>query len=100
MTYLTQTHAGVEFLSLTSVMLLGCFIIYTEQVANLIQPWAIGQLTKLEHTHTYFNARHSSALARKISADYMSGLEPVVFLAKGARVILINHEFVVQHWPL
>ncbi len=96
MTYLTQTHAGVEFLSLTSVMLLGCFIIYTEQVANLIQ-----NLSTL-HTHKYFNARHSSALARKISANDMSGLEPVVFLAKGARDMLINHEFVVQHchWPL
>ncbi len=37
MTFLIQTHAGVEFLSRTSVMLLGCFTVYNEQVA-IIQP--------------------------------------------------------------
>ena len=35
------------------------------------------------------NAFHSSGLAiKKVFSDDMSGLEPVVFLEKGARVIL------------
>ncbi|CAB4028381.1 ATP-dependent DNA helicase PIF1 [Paramuricea clavata] len=55
-----------------------------EQVANYNHE----QLTKLEHPVAHINARQSSALAKKISSDDMSGLEPVVFLAKGARVML------------
>ena len=55
-----------------------------EQVANYNHE----QLTKLEHPIARINARHSSALAKKISSNDMSGLEPVVFLAKGARVML------------
>ncbi|CAB4012964.1 Hypothetical predicted protein [Paramuricea clavata] len=55
-----------------------------EQVANYNHE----QLTKLEHPVAHINARHSSAFAKKISSDDMSGLEPVVFLAKGARVML------------
>ena len=55
-----------------------------EQVANFNHE----QLTKLEHLIAHINARHSSELAKKISSDDMSGLEPVVFLAKGARVML------------
>ena len=34
------------------------------------------------------NARHSSQAAKNSSPDEMSGLEPVVFLAKGARLML------------
>ena len=55
-----------------------------EQVANYNHE----QLTKLENPIAHINARHSSPLAKKISSDDMSGLEPVVFLAKGARVML------------
>ena len=55
-----------------------------EQVANYNHE----QLTKLEHPIVHINGHHSSALAKKISSDDMSGLEPVVFLAKGARVML------------
>ena len=55
-----------------------------EQVANYNHE----QLTKLEHPIAHINARHSSASAKKMSSDEMSGLEPVVFLAKGARVML------------
>ena len=55
-----------------------------EQVANYNNE----QLTKLEHPIAHTNAHHSSALAKKISSDDMSGLQPVVFLAKGARVML------------
>jgi hypothetical protein len=55
-----------------------------EQVANYNHE----QLIKPEHPIAHINARHSSALAKKISSDDMSGLEPVVFLAKGARVML------------
>ena len=55
-----------------------------EHVAN----YNHDQLTKLEHPIAHINARHSSAVAKRISSDDMSGLEPVVFLAKGARVML------------
>ena len=55
-----------------------------EQVANNSHE----QLTKFEHPVAHINAHHSSALAKKISSDDMSGLEPVVFLAGGARVML------------
>ena len=55
-----------------------------EQVANYNHE----QLIKLEHPIAHINARHSSAIAKKISSEDMSGLEPVVFLAKGARVML------------
>ena len=56
-----------------------------EQVAN----YNHDQLTKLENPTAHINVRHSSALAKKIPSDDMSGLKPVVFLAKGARVLLI-----------
>ena len=46
------------------------------------------RLAKLEHPIAHINAGHSSTLAKNISSDDMSGLEPVVFLAKGARVML------------
>ena len=62
-----------------------------EQVANFNHE----QLTKLEHPIAHINARHSLELAKKISSDDMSGLEPVVFLAKGARVMLT-----INLWPL
>ncbi|CAB4018136.1 Hypothetical predicted protein [Paramuricea clavata] len=59
------------------------FFYSNEQVGNYNHK----QLTKLEHPVAHINARHSLALAKKISPDDMSGLEPVVFLSKGARVI-------------
>ncbi|XP_028412530.1 ATP-dependent DNA helicase PIF6-like [Dendronephthya gigantea] len=46
------------------------------------------QLTKLEHPIAHINGCHSSVLPKKMPSDDMSGLEPVVFLAKGARVML------------
>ena len=55
-----------------------------EQVANYNHE----ELSKLERPVAHINARHSSAIAKKISSEDMSGLEPVVFLAKGARVML------------
>ena len=55
-----------------------------EQVAN----YDHDQLNKLDHPVANINARHSSASAKKIPAEDMSGLEPVVFLAKGAKVML------------
>ena len=61
-------------------MLVSCFF-QIEEAAN-------EQLTKLGHPIAHINARHSSALAKKIPSDDMSGLEPVVFLAKDARVML------------
>ena len=55
-----------------------------EQVGNYNHE----QLTKLKQPIAHISACHSSALAKKISSEDMSGLEPVVFLAKGARVML------------
>ena len=46
------------------------------------------RVTKLEHPIAHINPRHSSVLAKKISSDDMSGLEPVVFLAEGTRTML------------
>ena len=46
------------------------------------------QLTKLENPIAHINARYSSALAKKIPSDDITGLKPVVFLAKGARDML------------
>ena len=55
-----------------------------EQVANYNHV----QLTKLANPIAHVNARHSSPTAKKLPPDELSGLEPVVFLAKGARVML------------
>ena len=55
-----------------------------EQVANYNHE----QLSRLEQPIAHINARHSSMVAKKRPSEDMSGLEPVVFLAKGARVIL------------
>ncbi|CAB3981818.1 Hypothetical predicted protein, partial [Paramuricea clavata] len=52
-----------------------------EQVAN----YNHDQLSKFEQAAAQINARHSSAIAKKIASEDMPGLEPVVFLAKGAK---------------
>ena len=46
------------------------------------------KLSALNQPIARINARHSTEAAKKASADEMSGLEPVVFLAKGAQVML------------
>ena len=46
------------------------------------------KLSALNQPIARINARHSTETAKKANADEMSGLEPVVFLAKGARVML------------
>ena len=55
-----------------------------EQVANYNHE----QLSKLEHPVAHINAKHSSATPKNILSEDMSGLEPMIFLAKGARVML------------
>ena len=55
-----------------------------EEVAN----YNFEQLVGLCQPIARINAFHSSAVAKKASADEMSGLEPVIFLAKGARIML------------
>jgi len=55
-----------------------------EQVGNYNHE----QLTQLQQPVAHINARHSSATAKKMSSDDMSGLQPIVFLAKGAKVML------------
>ena len=44
------------------------------------------------------NAFHSSGLAKKVFSDDMSGLEPVVFLEKGARVMLTMNLLSTAYW--
>lgn len=45
-------------------------------------------LTKLEPPVAHINARHSSSVAKNLPFDEFSGLQPTVFLAKGAKVML------------
>ena len=57
--------------------------------------------TKLElNSNIQFptNAFHSSGLAKKVFSDDMSGLEPVVFLEKGARVMLTMNLLSTAYW--
>ena len=44
------------------------------------------------------NAFHSSRLAKKVFSDDMSGLKPVVFLEKGARVMLTMNLLSTVYW--
>lgn len=46
------------------------------------------QLNKLNQPCANINARHSSATAKNLPSDEMSGLEPTIYLAKGAKVML------------
>ena len=55
-----------------------------EEVAN----YNVEKLSALQHPIACVNARHSSDLAKKASPDEMAGLEPCIFLAKGAHVML------------
>lgn len=55
-----------------------------EEVAN----YNFEKLSALYNPIARVNARHSSDLAKKASPDEMAGLEPCVFLTKGAQVML------------
>ena len=55
-----------------------------EEVAN----YNFDKLSALPHPIARVNARHSSDFAKNATSDEMSGLEPCIFLAKGARVML------------
>ena len=55
-----------------------------QQVAN----YNHDQPNKLQHPVACISARHSSSFGKNASSDYMSGQEPVVFLAKTAKVML------------
>ncbi|XP_020896155.1 uncharacterized protein LOC110235051 [Exaiptasia diaphana] len=46
------------------------------------------QLNKLQQPCANINARHSSTTAKNLPSDELSGLEPVLYLAKGAKVML------------
>ena len=54
-----------------------------EEVAN-----NVGKLSALQHPIACVNACHSSDLAKRASPDEMAGLEPCIFLAKGAHIML------------
>ena len=55
-----------------------------EEVAN----YNFEQLSALNQPIARINARHSTDLAKKADPDEMAGLEPCIFLAKGAHVML------------
>ena len=55
-----------------------------EEVAN----YNFEQLSELHQPIACITARHSSDIAKKASSDDMSGLQPTIFLAKGAHVML------------
>ena len=55
-----------------------------EEVAN----YNCDKLSALQQPIACINARHSSDFAKKASPDEMAGLEPCIFLAKGACVML------------
>lgn len=65
-----------------------------EEVAN----YNFKKLSMLQQPIARMNGRHSSDVAKKASPDEMSGLEPVIFLAKGARYAY--NEFVDRCWAL
>ena len=46
------------------------------------------QIKKLQQPCASINACHSSATAKNLPSDEMSGLEPTIYLAKGAKVML------------
>ena len=59
-----------------------------------------GQLNKFQHSIALINACHSSAAAKSMGSDDMSGLEPTIFLAKEAKVMLtMNLWASVGHQP-
>ena len=55
-----------------------------EQVGNLNHE----KFTKLQQPVARIDARHSSPTAKTLSSEDMSGLQPVIFLAKGAKIML------------
>ena len=61
-----------------------------EEVAN----YNYEQLVTLQQPIAQISARHSSVAAKKVSPDNFSGLQPLVFLAKGAKVMLT-----MNLWP-
>lgn len=61
-----------------------------EQVANFNHE----ELTKLQNPFARIDARHSSDVAKKINSDEMSGLQPVIYLSMGAKVMLT-----MNLWP-
>ena len=65
------------------------FGLYCKYQLLRYKPWQTTQGKILgDNPMARVNARHSSDLARKASPDEMAGLEPCVFLAKGAQVML------------
>ena len=61
-----------------------------EQLAN----YNYDQLVKLQEPVAKITAKHSSVAAKKINPDDFLGLQPLVFLAKGATIMLT-----MNLWP-
>ena len=51
----------------------------------------------LQQPVAHINARHSSAAAKSLTSEEMSGLEPTIFLAKGAKSH-VDNEPVGECW--
>ena len=52
------------------------------------------ELVKLQQPIAQVNARHSTSIAKTINAEEFSGLQPLLFLAKGAKIMLT-----MNLWP-
>lgn len=48
------------------------------------------KLSALQQPIARINTTHSSDIAKKVTPDEMSGLEPVIFLAKGAHMLTLH----------
>ena len=76
-------HFLMSMLIVNKKMLLDSFI-----VMNKLLITTMSSFQKLKNLMAHINIRHSSSLVKKIPSDDMSPLEPVMYLAKGARIML------------
>ena len=83
--YISNVNHRRSLICVTLKMLCTRLFYSNEQFANFNHE----QLRKLDHPVAHTDACHSSALARNVRVYHMWGfIEPVVFLAKGARFML------------
>ena len=85
---LTRQPTNVD--KLTEFKGAASFFYSNEQVAN----YNYDQLVKLQEPVVQISARHSSVAAKKITADEFSGLQPLMVVAKGVKIMLT-----MNLWP-
>ena len=66
-------------------------LFYSNEEVVIMNNYNHEQLIKLMQPVAQITARHSSATAKKVSADEFSGLQLLLFLAKGAKVMLTTN---------